>query len=64
MKNIPYIHVELCTGCGICVDVCPVDVFEMSDVGKAVVEYPDRCMACRICEENCPTDAIEIKVLE
>ncbi len=64
MRKFPFIRIELCTGCEICVDICPAEVFEMSEIGKAIVENPDRCIGCFLCEENCPTDAIVIKLIE
>ena len=46
---------EKCTGCGVCVDVCPVNALEIKD-GKAVVS--DDCIDCGVCINECPTEAI------
>ena len=48
-----------CTGCGTCVDVCPVAVFELKEE-KSVVINLDACLACRACEVQCPESAIKI----
>ena len=53
------IDVEKCDGCGTCVDVCPVEVFEISE-GKSVVVNLDECLVCMACEVQCPNRAIEI----
>ena len=53
------VDVEKCTGCGTCVDTCPVDVFEINDE-KSVVVNNDECLVCRACEVQCPESAIEI----
>lgn len=51
---------EKCTGCGLCIDVCPHAVFKM--VGKrASVTDPDRCMECGACELNCADGAISVR---
>jgi len=60
LKAIPYIDFEGCIGCGICVEVCPTEVFTMSGE-KAVVMYPELCNGCAICVENCPVDVITLK---
>ena len=40
------IDLDKCTGCGTCVDVCPVAVFEVEDDKSKVVNI-DECIACR-----------------
>jgi NAD-dependent dihydropyrimidine dehydrogenase PreA subunit len=50
---------DKCTGCGTCVDVCPMDVFEIEDE-KSVPVKTDECLLCRACEVQCPESAIQI----
>ena len=51
----------ICTGCGICFDVCPEDVFRMDEsTGKALIKYPEDCAACWSCELFCPVNCIEV----
>ena len=57
------VDLEKCTGCGTCVDTCPVEVFELQEkegktVSVAIAE--DECIVCRACEVQCPEEAIEI----
>ncbi|MFQ5875123.1 MAG: ferredoxin family protein [Dehalococcoidia bacterium] len=53
------IYPELCTGCEICVDVCPQDVLRMDESGKiAVIKYLRDCQSCYLCDRDCPEDAI------
>ena len=53
------IDLEKCDGDGTCVDVCPVEVFEIKD-GKAVAVRPDECLVCMACEVQCPNNAIKV----
>ncbi len=49
-----------CTGCGICVERCPVDAIAMSDDGIAVREEK-YCIGCGVCARFCPADAISLQ---
>jgi ferredoxin len=49
---------QKCTGCGACVDVCPVDAITLSH-DKAVIDR-SVCTACGQCVEECPNEAISI----
>ncbi len=58
---------EICSGDAICVNVCPVNVFEMVDSpGHPVSDTksdPAResdCIKCLACEASCPVGAIKI----
>lgn len=56
------VDAERCSGCGICVEVCPKGVYEMyaSDRGgkKARVVALDACVQCTACVKQCPREAI------
>ena len=54
---------DMCTGCGLCPDICPA-VFEMDgDVAKAKVDPvpADAEADCREAAESCPVEAINIE---
>ena len=57
---------ELCKGCGLCIEKCPSQVIDWSDVidiyGTAIVEAKrmERCTGCRLCQLICPDTAIDI----
>ncbi len=48
-----------CTGCSLCVQVCPHRVFQMENK-KAVITNRDRCMECGACAMNCREQAITV----
>ena len=57
--GIEKIDSELCTGCCICVDTCPMDVIRFDgEKEKAHIAYPEDCGVCFQCAEYCPVDAI------
>lgn len=51
---------EACTGCGACVDVCPVDALSLED-GIAKVEE-EWCIGCGVCISKCDYDACRMIV--
>lgn len=52
---------KLCTGCGICVETCPLDVIRMDEgKNKAYVAYSKDCQSCFLCEIDCARDAIYV----
>lgn len=52
---------ETCIGCGMCLAVCPQEVFAM-EYGKQVrVIEQDACMECGACMMNCPVGAIWVQ---
>ncbi len=55
-----------CTGCEVCVAVCPVDCVEILPGPEhpglhALVEVElERCIGCRLCAVDCPWETIEM----
>ena len=43
--SIESIDIDACTGCGICIDSCCMDVLRIdAETGKAAISYPDDCV--------------------
>ncbi len=53
------IDLEKCTGCGDCVESCPLEAIEIKDE-KAVVD-DEVCGDCGTCVDVCPSEAITIE---
>lgn len=62
LRNVSTLELkgDLCIGCGNCLDVCPHNVFDLSE-GKAIILDKDRCMECGACMINCPVDALSVE---
>ena len=56
----PKVDRERCIGCGTCVAVCPMGVFELEG-NKSTVAHPAACIDCKACSLNCPENAIYFK---
>ncbi|MGV8073494.1 MAG: ATP-binding protein [Syntrophobacteraceae bacterium] len=50
---------EACTGCGVCVERCPVHALELKDDIACLIE--ERCIGCGACKVFCEFDAISLK---
>ena len=53
----PVVDVEKCTGCGLCVKVCPSLVFKL-DEKKSTIIRGEGCNACGQCWAVCPEEAV------
>ena len=55
----PHADPDLCTGCGTCVDQCPVSALSIDDHVPEV--DADTCITCFCCQEICPEKAIALQ---
>ncbi len=62
LKNVVTLALDKnkCTGCAMCTDVCPHQVFWM-DGKRATIQRRDACMECGACRQNCPAVAIYVE---
>jgi len=51
---------DKCTACGMCVKVCPHEVFTITE-RKAKIVNRDQCMECGACAKNCAYDALTVQ---
>jgi len=54
---MPWINKDMCTGCGICIDECPVDAIEQKADGLAEINDAE-CIRCGRCHDVCPQEAV------
>jgi uncharacterized protein (DUF362 family)/Pyruvate/2-oxoacid:ferredoxin oxidoreductase delta subunit len=55
----PQADPQLCTGCGTCIDQCPVSALSMTDDLPQVDDTV--CITCFCCQEVCPEKAISLQ---
>lgn len=58
---VPTIALELCTGCGLCVEGCPTGAVELGRSGMPRIVRPEACAYCGACEELCPEGAVALE---
>ncbi len=54
------IDLELCKACGICIDLCPQNVFDRDELGQPLVARLADCTTCVFCERHCPDFAVDV----
>ncbi len=66
-KELAWVEQDGCTGCGVCIDFCPVEDCiipipgqEFDTVNPLVVVVKDLCIGCKICVRECPWETIEM----
>ncbi|MGI9536443.1 MAG: nitroreductase family protein [Desulfocapsaceae bacterium] len=62
-QNLPIINQEVCTGCGICLSICPDRIIIADSSGKALIKG-DSCMQCGHCFAVCPVEAVTVPFLD
>jgi ferredoxin len=55
----PKANPDWCTGCGTCVDQCPVSALSMC--GQVPEVDPESCITCFCCQEICPEKAMSLE---
>ena len=48
---------QKCTGCGECLEQCPMEAISLDPAEKYVIN-PDTCTDCGSCADMCPAGAI------
>lgn len=56
-KGVYMIDKKKCTGCGECVEVCPMHVMVKAENSPVT----SKCIACGICAKACPMGILEIQ---
>ena len=62
-KSVAVIDEDLCIGCTLCIQACPVDAI----VGAAKQMHtvvPELCTGCELCVQPCPVDCIQMEVIK
>lgn len=62
LRNVSTLHMndEKCTGCGMCLEVCPRAVFARNN-GRATIANRDACIECGACQRNCAFGALSVR---
>ena len=62
--NLAYIEEQLCSGCQVCIPLCPYDAIEL-DREKMVARISDvLCKGCGVCVAACPSGAAAQRMFE
>ena len=59
--DLPVVDETLCTGCRICVEICPTECLAMGP-HLPRLPRPLDCVSCSLCVLICPANALEMKL--
>lgn len=59
-----YVVEEYCTGCKVCISLCPYDAISFDEDGKVAVITTALCKGCGACVASCPTNAMHLRHFE
>jgi heterodisulfide reductase subunit A len=59
--KVSEIRKERCSGCGLCVEVCPYKAIELDEVERVAVINEALCKGCGACVSSCRANAIDLK---
>jgi len=54
--QVPEIEKDICTACGMCVDVC--EFHALAQINNQILTFPQLCHGCGSCQHICPENAI------
>jgi ferredoxin len=54
---MPWVNEDMCVGCGICIDDCPVGAITLKSDQKAIINE-EECIRCGRCHDVCPQEAV------
>jgi len=58
---IAYVDENICSGCGICVEICPYEAREMDTRRGISIVHSALCQGCGACIASCPNNACELR---
>jgi len=56
---VAYVREELCSGCQVCLTVCPYSAISRDEARKIAVVNKALCTGCGTCVANCPSNALQ-----
>ena len=62
-KTVVYIDEQVCIGCTLCIQACPVDAI-LGAAKQMHTVISSECTGCDLCIPPCPVDCIHIKPVE
>ena len=62
-RTVAIIHEELCIGCTLCIQACPVDAI-LGAAKQMHTVIAAECTGCDLCVEPCPVDCIDMVPVE